>query len=1079
MVRLRAMLVATLPVVKVPFRKAGQVGMAPCVLVPNVPGILDGDLPDHLLPVCKLLEISDSRAASGVTLRPEALQQIKLALPSFVSPLVDYLIVKAGGLEFAAKLGVTKYRAANVVQRFDDMCDVTLPQIMHQAEGIVIARLAERSGKSGAEVRAASSSAISHQFRRLASAYLVDRSRATKESIATSCPELADVMREVIRANATDDVLYKKGETPVDEFLIKRGDRGSGGQIERFTRLINLAATARKMDVRLLGQGSTRALLAAVGAKQLGVLHNYDPPKVGKHFCSAEIVVHRAVDYLFSDRMRRLSIDQKANLKANSDHHANAGGNASRGMYQLVTERVLTHSHGAGGDHLAKYGLFSMLLYPVLSSACRPELAAFDLSEHVTGYDKSTHSLERPGLAVCLGHCQALEPENAYRDFADVCEMIDGNSTYFLTSGLKLVPTISIEKDNSHGVGDISCRFAFVVFCVLYDFDYGNIGSQEAGYSLLHGVESMQSAVGRRINGRPFQLPLLDPASATTEEMRAAMIEINRQICERADGATFNAGGNFVSASPAGSTSLASGFVWRPAELTRFLETARAGKANTFELEDMPSFFSYRELLLRSWKLLNATGVLACTKLTAHTFQFRKNALNPLCSPCRDVDSAFMDFLGLFGGWLPQPKPRPQTPEEKSARKFHYYDLTQRILPENRAPTAVDEFYPKLMMNALVANPEIKLLDKYTDGGNSLSEERIVKIENVLFVEKDIILYDLAERAAKVGHDRAYKALLDRHKTDGTATSVARIVEHVIGKPAGANAGWPFKQQLKEVLVKLKVKHDAKQGKRAVLMEKVYLHWRDLPPDRRPPPCAAATRATAAAAAVVPAAAAAGPVVAAAGPVVAAAGPVVAAAGAMAANGAGAARTREAAPGAQSATATAALEAAAEMGAREEATAAWAEAGTQGEGAATVAGAGARTAAVTVTAAGGDDEQSGERVDSAELDNISRLGKLAGGALAGSILDEEDEAAEELAEVQAEQAAITAMMDILAGEMHTCGRCREIFLEEKMHVKKSGPWANSWICSEVHGEECAARELRGGRGSRKRKAVKRPGDDGS
>ena len=44
MVRLRAMLVATLPVVKVPFRKSGQVGMAPCVLVPNVPGILDGDL---------------------------------------------------------------------------------------------------------------------------------------------------------------------------------------------------------------------------------------------------------------------------------------------------------------------------------------------------------------------------------------------------------------------------------------------------------------------------------------------------------------------------------------------------------------------------------------------------------------------------------------------------------------------------------------------------------------------------------------------------------------------------------------------------------------------------------------------------------------------------------------------------------------------------------------------------------------------------------------------------------------------------------------------------------------------------
>ena len=55
--------------------------------------------------------------------------------------------------------------------------------------------------------------------------------------------------------------------------------------------------------------------------------------------------------------------------------------------------------------------------------------------------------------------------------------------------------------------------------------DYANIGSQEAGFSLLHGVEGMQGALGRRINGRPLTLPLLSPETASEDELRAAMIE--------------------------------------------------------------------------------------------------------------------------------------------------------------------------------------------------------------------------------------------------------------------------------------------------------------------------------------------------------------------------------------------------------------------------------------------------------------------------------------------------------------------------------------------------------------------------
>ena len=67
--------------------------------------------------------------------------------------------------------------------------------------------------------------------------------------------------------------------------------------------------------------------------------------------------------------------------------------------------------------------------------------------------------MEREGLALCLGHVQSVDPENAFRDAADVAEMIETFPERFMTYGLELVPFVSIEKDNSHGVGDIACRF--------------------------------------------------------------------------------------------------------------------------------------------------------------------------------------------------------------------------------------------------------------------------------------------------------------------------------------------------------------------------------------------------------------------------------------------------------------------------------------------------------------------------------------------------------------------------------------------------------------------------------------------
>ena len=334
------------------------------------------------------------------------------------------------------------------------------------------------------------------------------------------------------------------------------------------------------------------------------------------------------------------------------------------------------------------------------------------------------------------------------------------------------MPFVSIEKDNSHGVGDIACRFSFVLLALLYDFDYLNIGSPEAGCSSQNGVESIQSVVGRAVNARPFSLPLLSPENASPEELTAAAHEVMRLVCERADGSTCKAGGGCLTVKPARSQLLRSGFVWRLAELARFLEAAKSGKANSFEFEPIVGFPAYKALVLRAWLTLNAIGPLACTKCTAHTFQFKKNPLNPVCLPPRDTSGAFFQFLDLFGGWLPQPIPNRSTPPDA---KKSYLRLHERILDENRRPTGVDEYYPKDLMDKLVENDKLKLMEKYCESPD-LPDGLLEKLAEYLFVEMRTLKYDLAERAAKAENVKKYKTLVDRQKQDGTMDTVRSAV---------------------------------------------------------------------------------------------------------------------------------------------------------------------------------------------------------------------------------------------------------------------------------------------------------------
>ena len=72
---------------------------------------------------------------------------------------------------------------------------------------------------------------------------------------------------------------------------------------------------------------------------------------------------------------------------------------------------------------------------------------------------------------------------------------------------------------------------------------------------------------------------------------------------------------------------------------------------------------------------------------------------------------------------------------------------------------------------------------------------------------------------------------------------------------------------------------------------------------------------------------------------------------------------------------------------------------------------------------------------------------------------------------RATAAAARALLDSLMPEMHTCGRCKEKLVEEKMTMTKSGPYRNNWLCTNEDG--CKARVATGGRGARKRQSTER------
>ena len=221
--RLRMQLVVHLPIMKVPFRFSGSAGVAAFVIIPNVPSVHDRDLHLHLNPVMQLLHNCNNKAAAGSALQAKDVRLLKDSMPAFVSPLVDWLIVKAGfGAEINRHLGISYARAEHVNHRFNLLCDVELPKLQLEAEARALEQLAAKSGQSLEKVRAVTASATRRQLRQLVGkrGVFIDTRHSARRALAVLHPDLLEVVREIVRTNASDDILYKKRDTPVDALLM-------------------------------------------------------------------------------------------------------------------------------------------------------------------------------------------------------------------------------------------------------------------------------------------------------------------------------------------------------------------------------------------------------------------------------------------------------------------------------------------------------------------------------------------------------------------------------------------------------------------------------------------------------------------------------------------------------------------------------------------------------------------------------------------------------------------------------------------------------------------------------------------
>ena len=295
-----------------------------------------------------------------------------------------------------------------------------------------------------------------------------------------------------------------------------------------------------------------------------------------------------------------------------------------------------------------------------------------------------------------------------------------------------MMPFFFLVRDNAPGVTAIDTRFCVVLFAILHSAYYVGMISQEAGRSRWHRVEGVNGVAIRALTGGAFDLPMLVPENAPDDVKQAAQDAVRDEII-REFPVTYKSGGaedGFVSAERPRSTALACGFEFRTPELRAFVEAGKRGVnalnaflADADSLKPIPSFdnpLGSSGALELAWRLLHSSGPLACTKSTAHSFEYKYNPANPGCPPPDPANvqaAAILEALFPGNGYLPQP--RPAQDRDGVGTAYQYANLDE-VLRRGGA-TAVDEFYPKSIIDAILA-ADPSLLELFTANHAAVAE---------------------------------------------------------------------------------------------------------------------------------------------------------------------------------------------------------------------------------------------------------------------------------------------------------------------------------------------------------------------
>mmetsp|Transcript_924 Transcript_924/g.2586 ORF Transcript_924/g.2586 Transcript_924/m.2586 type:complete len:1158 (-) Transcript_924:51-3524(-) len=856
-------LLARLPLVRVPLNTFGSAGGSQqSLLLPIIPALSDAELLEHIELVKELREAREGAQQRGAPFDAAKYKLLIGALPPNVRAPVEFMIVKAAGEEAARELGISV--SAADMRRFDNACADGGPLVreMREAEISLIADLSKRANVTQADIaRVCSPRALLARYRRSVQRQhtLRDERLVTKQRFETNCPEVLDLLRAAVAANT--EVSYKaRGDTPIDALIVQKEElRGAGGQAARFRRFLNLALAKRGLGSFIKADSLVQRLASVAGIISAGVLHIKDAGKIGTMWCSKGTQVAKLGNYFYPALCRYLGCDQMKLLKPNSDHNTRMAGNHTQ--WTLVESRAMQWSHSTGGDHLSKIGCEAVLLHSVREGHCTGLPDNFELSDYIASYDPAKYfkpALPQKALAHMYVHLNKRSPESAWRDFADLSEFIVRFPHRFLTPvGRFMVPLLILTRDNAHGVSTLATRYCAIVFAKLHGLYYLNVISEEAGQSRRLAHEGVCGAASRGLTGLSFDLPINAPDQADEATTRWAEDDLQAQVVSKfpVTYKTGDAEDGLVSGEVPRSTLLVSGFVWlSSAQGAALLEAFQKGRASTFfSTAQLPAMegFEYpgglQAFFTECWTMLNTTGVMGCTKACEHQFEYKFNPSNPLCVPpepeLEEGLASFEDFLSLNtvegkrasdwtkgDGFLAQPLPSKR-------RELKYCDLVERL--ERGGATAVDEWYPKLMLDDLLRRQPM-LLRLFTDNHHSLPEMHRGKplrgaLCSLLCVTELALHAELAERVAKEEYKTLYEEMKTRQEEDGTIGYVSAIVERLIGKPADARHGWPNITHLKETIKALpgKVKIPT-SAKRAVLIQLIALTWRDLPESERP-----------------------------------------------------------------------------------------------------------------------------------------------------------------------------------------------------------------------------------------------------